>query len=243
MKRLVIRFIIKVKDCVFVLKPHLLLGWLQHPLLVFSNTLALTKWIANQKNKNILNDFYSSQRVYSKRYQLYEYVAKNYSLETEPINYLEFGVATGQSFKWWCNYCKNPHSNFSGFDTFEGLPEKWGVHKKGEMSAAIPALEDERAQLVKGLFQDTLLPLLQSNRIHKKARTIIHLDADLFSATLFVLAALFPYLKKGDVILFDEFNVPNHEFSAFKIFTESFYVKAQFIGSVNNYYQTAFIIE
>ena len=67
-----------------------------------------------------------------------------------------------------------------------------------------------------------------SNRIETCFETrpkIIHLDADLFSSTIFVLSQLYPYLKKGDIIFFDEFNVANHEFLAFKIFTESFYVK------------------
>ena len=53
----------------------------------------------------------------------------------------------------------------------------------------------------------------------------------------------YPYLKKGDIIFFDEFNVANHEFLAFKIFTESFYVKLRPIGAVNNFYQTAFVVE
>ncbi|MDR2886523.1 MAG: hypothetical protein LBV26_00725 [Bacteroidales bacterium] len=51
-----------------------------------------------------------------------------------------------------------------------------------------------------------------------------------------------PHLNAGDILFFDEFNVPNHEFLAFKIFTESYYVKTKLIGAVNNYYQTAFVI-
>ena len=42
--------------------------------------------------------------------------------------------------------------------------------------------------------------------------------------------------KSGDIILFDEFNVPNHEYSVFKIFNESFYIDFELIGAVNNYY-------
>ncbi len=77
-------------------------------------------------------------------------------------------------------------------------------------------------------FRKVFIPLL--NRIKPFFRTkpkIIHLDADLFSSTIFVLSQLYPYLKKGDIIFFDEFNVANHEFLAFKIFTESFYVKTE----------------
>ena len=71
---------------------------------------------------------------------------------------------------------------------------------------------------------------------------MIHLDADLFSSTLYALTSMAPCLNTGDILFFDEFNVPNHEFLAFKIFTESYYVKTKLLGAVNNYYQTAFII-
>ena len=69
------------------------------------------------------------------------------------------------------------------------------------------------------------------------------MDADLFSSTIFVLSQLYPFLNKGDIILFDEFNVANHEFFAYKIFTESFYVKMKLVGAQNNFYQTAFVVD
>ena len=61
------------------------------------------------------------------------------------------------------------------------------------------------------------------------------MDADLFSATIFSLSQLYRFLNEGDIILFDEFAVPKHEFMAFKIFTESFYVDYEVIGAANNY--------
>ena len=57
----------------------------------------------------------------------------------------------------------------------------------------------------------------------------------MFSSTLFSLSQLYRFLKEGDIILFDEFAVPKHEFAAFKIFTESFYVNYEVIGAANNY--------
>jgi hypothetical protein len=61
------------------------------------------------------------------------------------------------------------------------------------------------------------------------------MDADIFSATIFSLSQLYRYLEDGDIILFDEFAVPTHEFMAFKIFTESFYIKYDVIAAANNY--------
>jgi hypothetical protein len=171
-------------------------------------------------------------------------VAKTYQTIEEPITYLEFGVASGSSFTWWIDKNTNTHSHFFGFDTFEGLPENWGLFfKKGDMSAQIEA-KDERSFYIKGLFQDTLNQFIAKNRdlLESPCRKVIHLDADLYSSTLFVLTQLYPILKVGDIIFFDEFNVPLHEFRAFKDFTESFYVKLEPIGFVNNFYQATFIV-
>ena len=46
---------------------------------------------------------------------------------------------------------------------------------------------------------------------------------------------LYRFLNDGDIIFFDEFAVPTHEFQAFKIFTESFYVDYEVVGAANNY--------
>ena len=69
------------------------------------------------------------------------------------------------------------------------------------------------------------------------------MDADIFSATLFALSQLYPYLQKGDIIMFDEFNVYGHEFKAFRLFTECFYVKLKLISAQNNFYHAAFEVE
>lgn len=211
-----------------------------------SNFSLFSAWVykANKDKKLLINDFYVPNRYHSRRYKLYEKVGTALELASKKINYVEFGVASGNSFKWWINFNKNPESHFSGFDTFEGLPESWGGYKKGEMSFKIPDITDERAELYKGLFQATLNPFLDKNgNRFNESLTIIHLDADLFSATIFALSQVYKFLKKNDIIFFDEFSVPNHEFSAYKIFIESFGVKLKPIGAVNNFYQVAFSME
>jgi len=157
---------------------------------------------------------------------------------------MEFGVASGSSFFWWMKKNTHPASVFRGFDTFEGLPEDWGGYKKGAMAFDPAQVSDDRAEFIKGIFQESLHGFIDSNKALLQGKPkIIHMDADLFSSTIFVLSQLYPYLNKGDIIFFDEFNVANHEFLGFKIFTESFYVKLRPVGAVNNFYQTAFIVE
>jgi O-methyltransferase len=205
----------------------------------------LRSWISRTNHTDLLiNDFYSWKRDYPKRLVLFDRVSDAYGLAQKEILYLEFGVASGSSFFWWMKKNTHPGSCFRGFDTFEGLPEDWGGFKKGAMAFNQTEVNDGRAEFVRGIFQDSLFPFIESNKALLQTRPkIIHMDADLFSSTIFVLSQLYPYLKKGDLIFFDEFNVANHEFLAFKIFTESFYIKLRPIAAVNNFYQTAFIVE
>ena len=94
-------------------------------------------------------------------------------------------------------------------------------------------ITDSRASFYKGLFQDTLIPFL--NQYQSSNRRLIHIDSDLFSSAIFTLSQLYRFLKPGDILLFDEFAVPQHEFLAFRIFTESFYVDYDVIAAANNY--------
>ncbi|GAA4469017.1 hypothetical protein GCM10023093_27840 [Nemorincola caseinilytica] len=202
----------------------------------------LTSWIHRHKrDKTLMNDFYRPVRHYDDREKSFDAIVKHYHMEQAPIVYMEFGVAGGDSFKWWLKANKNADSRYYGLDTFEGLPESWGVFNKGDMIASIPQVNDPRAVFIKGIFQDTLNDLL--HRLGpdlKKQRKVIHLDADIFSATLFALSQLYPYLNEGDIIMFDEFNVYGHEFKAFKLFTECFYIDLKLVSACNNFYHAAF---
>ena len=202
-------------------------------------------WIMSHKNKMLIDSPLRLFRDYSLRFELYNKVSKYFGLCDKKISYLEFGVASGSSFKWWLANNSDASSNFFGFDTFEGLPEDWGgFYKKGDMMSAIPEVNDSRASFYKGLFQDTLTEFISKNnsKISDADVRVIHCDADLYTATIFVLSQMYPFLKKGDIILFDEFNVPMHEYKAFKEFTENFYITLNPIGQVNSFYQTAFVV-
>jgi hypothetical protein len=202
----------------------------------------LSKWRSKTK-VNGYNDWYQGKWDYSRRYNLYEEISRTEKLDISAIDYFEFGVCGGHSFKWWLEHNKNAASKFYGFDTFEGLPESFGPFGKGSMAVALESLNinDPRASFYKGLFQNTLVPFLEQYKSERKK--LIHLDADLFSATLFALSQLYPYLQKGDIIMFDEFNVYNHEFMAYRLFTECFYIKLKPISAQNNFYHAAFEVE
>lgn len=194
----------------------------------------LSAW-RNQHPVKGYNDWYQTKWDYSRRYNLYEAVGNQHGVFNDAIDYMEFGVSGGASFRWWLEHNANADSRFYGFDTFEGLPESFGPFGRGSMAASLESLQitDSRASFYKGLFQQTLIPFLE--QYENKNRKVIHMDADLFSATIFSLSQLYRFFKRGDIIFFDEFAVPKHEFLAFKIFTESFYVDYDVIGAANNY--------
>jgi len=241
MRSMYFRFNAWIKGLVLLMRPHLYLGFTERLNLFFSNTIGLSRWINNQEKAG-LNDFYSGHRSGDKREQLYKHVINSQSIQDQPVDYIEFGVFGGQSFFWWMEHNQHSLSTFHGFDTFEGLPEDWGLgFKKGDMSSGVPALNDPRGKFYKGLFQDTV-PAFVKQFPASANKKIIHLDADLFSSTLYALTSMAPIIKPGDILLFDEFNVPNHEFFAFKVFSESYYIKTKLIGAVNDYYQVALLI-
>lgn len=232
--------IIRLAKSIFIkLRLHYIFGPLEGFFLQLSQLSKMSRW-AN-KHKNIPGNDFFSKWDYQKRFTLYESIINTENLNQE-INYLEFGVAQGTSFQWWMTKNTNPSSRFHGFDTFTGLPEDFGPYKKGYFnSGSIPHIIDDRGKFYQGLFQQTLPGFLKE--FDNSKRKVIMMDADLYTATLYTLTSLAPYLKKGDIILFDEFSVPTHEFMAYQDFINSYYLDLEPIGVINNYYFIAFKIK
>lgn len=205
-----------------------------------ANLARLSRWINNHAHIGF-SDYYTSKLVNNKREELYAYVLNEESLNG-PVDYIEFGVSRGVSFRWWVNRITDSGARFYGFDTFTGLPEAWGKFQKGDMDNKCkpPEIDDDRVKFYQGLFQQTLNGFLKSYVPNKKR--VIHLDADLYSATIYALTTMSPYIQKGDILFFDEFNVPLHEFKAFTEWTTSFYIDYEVLGSTNNFHQVAFKI-
>ncbi len=109
------------------------------------------------------------------------------------ILYIEFGVWKGHSIKYFADKYKSASSEFYGFDTFYGFPEKCLSMEKGHYSTAgeMPQLNDVRIKFIKGLFQETLPIFLKKINFETKKKTVlVHFDAPLHSATLFTLFKL-----------------------------------------------------
>jgi O-methyltransferase len=231
-----------IKDFLLVSRIGILFVPLRFLFRFLYNFSLLSSWVNRHSSNVPFSDFYKPFRRYADRVKLHEYVTGQMGLDEKPIQYLEFGVAGGTSFAWWVKANHHPNSRFYGFDTFEGLPEDWHFFKKGAFSFDIPFMDDSRGTFIKGLFQNTLYKFLREyerNTDHAAFTRVVHMDADLYSSTLFALTSMAPFLREGDIILFDEFNIPNHEFAAWSDFVRSYYIQYEVVGAVNNFYQVA----
>jgi hypothetical protein len=157
----------------------------------------------------------------------------------EKILYLEFGVYYGNSIRCWAKILTHPQASLHGFDSFEGLPEDWDDDRpKGEfnMDGRMPEIADKRVELHKGWFSDTL-PKFE---VPQHDRLVIHLDADLYSSTDFVLRELEPHIAAGTILIFDEFCDRQHELRAFQHYLDRTRQRFEFIGGTANLEQVAF---
>lgn len=229
--RLKLRAIRILKILFYTLGLHHLVRPFSGALITLGNMGRLGAYMSSLKGRAQVQPLgWKAQRT--PREELYSVVLAG--LGNTPFDYLEFGVFHGRSLRWWVEHATLPDDRFHGFDTFSGLPEDWGPYKAGDMSTqdTMPQFDDARVRLWKGLFQDSMPGFMKEWRGDR--RKVIHLDADLYSSTLYVLTMLAPRLLPGDILLFDEFAVPNHEFLALRNFTESYRVKYEVIGSRNN---------
>lgn len=171
---------------------------------------------------------------YEDRYAMYDNVLRH--IGPSAIDYLEFGVWKGASIKYWSEKNRNPDSSFTGFDTFTGLPEAWDFRPAGtfDVQGQIPKIDDSRVAFVAGLFQQTLPEFLTG--FSSRKRLVLHLDADLYSATMYVLARTHDLIVPGTILMFDEFGDVQHEFRAYNDYVLSHMRQCKVICGSYQYY-------
>lgn len=144
---------------------------------------------------------------------------------------LEFGVASGTTLRIVAEAFTEREGTVAGFDVFSGLPETWRTgFPVGEFAQeSIP--EVPGAQLVPGLFEDTLPSFLNDE---SDPVAFLHLDADLYSSTKTVLDLLGDRLVPGSIVVFDEFfNYPGwqqHEYRAWTEFVTRTGISFEYLG-------------
>ena len=155
------------------------------------------------KIPNIGPEKYENSYPSNYRHYILKYVFENNHVADINLTntlWLEFGVATGNTINIISKYTKE---NIYGFDSFEGLPEKWrdgfdkgAFDRKGELPEV-----NANVKLIKGWFTETL-PIFLKEKNEKIS--FIHIDCDLYSSTKFVLDTVKPYLNNNCILVFDE---------------------------------------
>tara|TARA_R110000824_G_scaffold240980_1_gene429639 strand:+ start:11918 stop:12622 length:705 start_codon:yes stop_codon:yes gene_type:complete len=145
-------------------------------------------------------------------------------IKTEGLH-CEFGVNRGSTISIISSHIGD--STIYGFDSFEGLPEKWddenpkGVYSLGgkippgplnkaaqtdpgmyntEMHAALTGWP-ENVELVQGMVEATVPKFLSE---YKGNFAFAHLDLDIYSATRSVLQNIVSRVQSGTILAFDE---------------------------------------
>ncbi len=130
--------------------------------------------------------------------------------------FMEFGVWQGRSINFVAD--RTP-SRIYGFDSFEGLPEKWfDLFDKGHFKVdQLPAVRSN-VTLVKGWYNETLPGFVKE---HGQPVAYLHVDCDLYSSTKTIFDALGHQIVPGTVIVFDEwYDHPRWEQGEYKAFME-----------------------
>jgi len=161
------------------------------------------------------------------------YVLEDMKLQHKPNTlWLEFGVASGFTINY---ISKFTNDTVYGFDSFEGLPEKWrDIYDKGAftMNGNLPEV-NSNVELIKGWFNETLVNFIQTQN---KKVSFIHMDADLYSSTKYIFDTLKDYIDTDCIIIFDElvnysgFDGDTGELKAFYEFITENNVDYEWIG-------------
>jgi hypothetical protein len=162
-----------------------------------------------------------------------KYVFEDMKLKHKPNTlWLEFGVATGKSINY---ISKFTNDKVYGFDSFEGLPEKWrdGFDKGAfNRNGRLPKV-NRNVELIKGWINETLPNFI---KIHNKKVSFIHIDVDLYSSTKHIFDILRDYIDTNCIIIFDElvnypgFDGDKGELKAFYEFITENKVDYEWIG-------------
>ena len=161
-----------------------------------------------------------------------EYAATKIKLNYKYV--LEFGVYQGVSISRIRNSLDSSFKVF-GFDSFEGLPEDWEntTCMKGHFSTGGKIPDIDGIKFYKGWFEDTIPEFLEEVNYFCDDFSIglLHIDCDLYSSTQTIFEYLHPYIRKGSIIVFDEWcyhadpQYDDHEQKAFYEYINDYNVK------------------
>ena len=161
---------------------------------------------------------------------------------------MEFGVYKGLTINYLAK--TNTDSTIYGFDSFEGLPEKWEIshnskfnkHHKGYFALEqLPEFEPN-VKIFRGWFDQTI-SIWKTHYRNSKIK-FLHIDSDLYSSAITVLFELNENIVPGSIIRFDDFypwskkkydRWPEGEFKALYDWMQKFNREAKIIARTDHW--------
>ena len=137
-----------------------------------------------------------------------------------PGYYFEFGCHEANTMRMaWKAFRHLFDLKYVAFDSFEGLPEmedfdRSAIFVPGNLQTSEKefirivtnaGMPKQKLQTVKGFYDQSLTDSLRDQLLPTKA-AVIYIDCDLYSSTVSVLKFIRPFLQKGTIVLFDDWN-------------------------------------
>jgi len=120
----------------------------------------------------------------------------------------EFGVYRGASAELLCMV--KAHRTLHLFDTFEGLPAPKGkerkVFVKGEFNGSLKSVERKLSGYENVVFHPGFFPDSAAG-LGEERYSFVHLDVDLYEATLAGLTYFYPRMIPGGIILTHDYSI------------------------------------
>jgi Macrocin-O-methyltransferase (TylF) len=133
---------------------------------------------------------------------------------------LEFGVYKGGMINYQAK--RFPGLAFVGFDSFEGLQQRWSgmaPERTFDLGGKLPKVR-RNVRLVKGWFAESG-PRWKTQNPASNLPLLVHVDCDTYAATVDVLELCSEYVEHGLVLHFDDyFGFPDWRTAGFKALRE-----------------------
>lgn len=191
------------------------------------NNLHVALW---EKSQDIQYELSQSARNSSAEYVMMNMrevmsLANKYDVLTNALDkvkdssglFLEFGVYQGDTINF---VSSKINTTVHGFDSFDGLPEFWrdGFDRGCFDIDALPKV-NPNVILHQGWFDKSIVEFLENDT--SEFISFLHVDCDLYSSTQTIFDLIGDKIKKGTVIVFDEyFNYDGWEAGEYKAFQE-----------------------
>ena len=154
----------------------------------------------------------------------FQFVMSEVQKNSQSGLWLEFGVRSGVSAKFFAKYALQyaSQNRLYGFDAFEGIRDNWSSISEPAGSFSLNGIVPPPitgCEFVIGWVEDTLPNFLS---VHADEPIVFaHFDFDVYKPTKFALESIRERLRPGSIIMFDEFHgYPGWEFNEKKALDE-----------------------